>query len=280
MEVFTSWEQCARSQLNLQNLWFVSHTLTLVGTLLFTYHSFVSSNVYLQERFYKVSTLGSLFTYLIVLYRCFFEEQLVEFNEEKSEVIVKTQNISFTEFIKNENAQLLGYILLWNFTEQSIFKLAPFFIYSFLNLTSFVTMELFPENSLSIAILPLLNFLEIPLLIVASHFDLLVSGVLVRECWRLKNSYPFIIYSFIWLLRFETSEASRSSIGSMLRFIDIQLDQEAVPDFIKEQWIKFRQHSEMITPLEFQTNPKTMKPKDAKKATHGSDDSTDKSLDS
>lgn len=206
-----------KSQLHLQNLWVLSHMLTILGISFYLYGS-LSQNSETEFYAYKVGTMGSALTYLIVLYRVNFEEQVVEFNENKNEVIVKTRIMTMTEFVKNENAQLLGFVILWNFTPMSIIKLAPFFIYSSLNLTSFFTLEIIPNYSFSTALLPLLTYLEAPMLITASHFDLISFAVVIKECYQLSNVYPFIIFSFIWLLRYESSEACRSSFSFIISF--------------------------------------------------------------
>ncbi|KAH3676416.1 hypothetical protein WICMUC_002047 [Wickerhamomyces mucosus] len=179
----------------------------------------VSADILLEANAYKVSTLGSALTYLIVLYRANFEDKVVEFNEHKNEVIVKSKLMTMSEFVKNENAQLLGYVLLWNFTPRSLIKLVPFLIYSMLNLTSFLTSEVIPDYPFSLALIPLLNYLEVPLLIIASHFDIFSFFILFKECIDIQNAYPFIIFLLIWLLRYESSEACRSSFVKIWSFI-------------------------------------------------------------
>ncbi|KAH3684736.1 hypothetical protein WICPIJ_004267 [Wickerhamomyces pijperi] len=208
----------AIEQIHLQNLWVLSHLLTILGILFYLYGR-MSNNNELEYYSYKVGTMGSVLTYLIVLYRANFEEQIVEFNENKNEVTVKTKIMTMSEFVRNENAQLLGFVILWNFTPMSIIKLAPFFIYSGLNLTSFFTLEIIPDYSFSTALLPLLSYLEVPLLITASHFDLISFGVVLRESIEESNAYPFVIFSFIWLLRYESSEACRSSFNLIFSFV-------------------------------------------------------------
>lgn len=250
--IISSIELNLRSNLNLQNLWIVSHILTLIGTSLYVL-CLVRNNPDLSKKCYRISILSSLFTYLVVLQRSRIEEEVQIYENQR--VFVKTKYASLTNSLKNENAHLLGYIILWNFTKQSILKLIPFFIYSFLNISSFFILEVFPSSSLSIAVSPLLNFCEIPLLIVASYIDLFVIGVISKESFDDKDAYPFVIYFFIWLLRFENSEASRSSVGLIIRILDNYIfNSSLVSDSVKESWKQFRELLSEYFPLNNQNN--------------------------
>jgi hypothetical protein len=240
-------EELLKFQINLQKLWVLSHTLTLLGTLLYVF-AFLTSRERLQKNSYEVSILSSLFTYLIVLYQGSFEEE-VQFDDNQVKVIVKRNIFSLSDSVKNENAQLLGYILLWNVTQRSTLKLVPFFIYSSLNITNYFLLDLFSETAFSHAISPFLNYCEIPLLKIASFIDLLVFGVVGKETNISQNRYPLVIYTLIWLLRFENSEASRTSICMIVRFFDnLVYEKEIFPESVNEPWKSFRDYYHVYFP--------------------------------
>jgi len=207
----------------LQNFWALSHILTLVGTSLYLF-AIISKNEPLWKFCYKLSILGSIVTYAVVLYRSNFsiEQEIVELDETKTlmELVVETHRIPISDLLKNENAQLLGYALLWLVTPESFIKLLPFFIYSLINITTYLTTQIIPESALAAAVTPLLNYLEIPMLIGASHLDLVVFIVMLKQACISGSGYALFIYGFIWILRFESSEACRSSLNLCVKTCD------------------------------------------------------------
>lgn len=239
------------SILELQNLWAFSHVLTIFGTLTYVFTA-AAQNHLLSQFSYKLSVLGSIITYLVVLYRSNLtvNEEVIEVDESKKRiaVVVDTQRISISELLKNENAQLLGYALLWWVTPQSGFKILPFFIYSLLNITTFVTTQIIPESSLTAAITPLLNYIEVPMLIGASHLDLLIFVIMLKQSLVSQSGYALFIYTFIWVLRFETSEASRSSLNIIVRLLDDQVPKEDV--YLQKTWKTIRGGLNLFVPLE------------------------------
>lgn len=238
--------------LKLQNLWAFSHLLTILGTSTYLF-AIISNNYHLWVFSYKVAVLGSIITYLVVLYRSNLsvEEEVVDVDESKTrvELVVETQRISASELLKNENAQLLGYAILWWITPESVFKILPFYLYSSLNITTFITTQVIPESAFAVAITPLLNFLEIPMLIGASHLDLIVFAVMLKQALISGSGYAFFIYSFIWVLRFETSEASRTSLNTCVNLLDelISADHQS---FVYYNWRRCRWLLNKIVPLD------------------------------
>lgn len=238
--------------LELQNLWAFSHVLTIFGTLSYAFTAAAAQSHALSHLSYKLSVLGSIITYLVVLYRSnpTVNEEVIEVDESKNRiaVVVDTQRISISELLKNENAQLLGYALLWWVTPQSVVKILPFFLYSLLNITTFVTTQMIPESSLAFAITPLLNYLEVPMLIGASHLDLLIFVVMLKQALSSQSGYALFIYSFIWVLRFESSEASRSSLNIVIKLLDDRVPKEDVR--LYKLWKSVRWVLGLFVPLE------------------------------
>jgi hypothetical protein len=183
------------------------------------------------------------------MYRANFEEQLI-INDDKEEVIVKPKVMSVSELMQNENALLFGYVLLWDFTAESIIKLVPFVIYSMINISGFFIQELIPESQLSKALFPLFNYLELPLLITASHFDMIVMLQLANEAYDTRNAYPLVIYMWIWCLRFENSEISRSSVKAIVTFLDGLMCLNIIPMKLSFQYVEWRRRWTFMIPME------------------------------
>lgn len=254
---FSFVRQCARStgsflrsQTRLQNAWFVSHIATLLGFSLYTVALVDGTRGNLQLRSYALATSSMTLTFVIVMYRANFEEQLV-INGDREEEIVKPKVMGVSELMRDENALLFAYVLLWDFTARSIAKLVPFVVYSTINLSGFFLQELIPQSNLSAALLPLFNYFEMPLLILASHFDLIVMAQLVRESIETQNAYPLVIYCWIWLLRYENSEISRSSVKLIVTFIDGLLCLIIVPRKVAEAYVTWRRRWTFMIPVDY-----------------------------
>lgn len=245
---FAATDAYIRSQCHLQTFWSISHFITIIGSLLYVFALF-RDNTRLQHSSYKLTTWGTVTTYLIVLYRSNFEEQIVV-NEEKEEVILEPKVMCISELMKNENAQLLGYICLWIFTEATLIKLVPFFIYSLVNLSSYFTLDLIPNSGFSNALLPLLNYFELPLLSLASHFDLLAMSYLTKEAYSSGSAYPLVIYLCIWALRYENSEISRSSIKGIVTTIDQLFFMNFIPMRLQAEYALWRTYCTFMIPLD------------------------------
>lgn len=247
-------ETYLRSQLQLQNVWALSHVATIVGFVCYVY-ALAAGELELgglRESSYKLTMLSMTVTFVIVMYRANFEEQLV-INDNKEEVIVKPKVMSVRELIQNDNALLFATILLWNFTLESVLKLLPFVIYAMINLSSFFIQEVIPHRPLSRALLPLFDYLELPLLTVASHFDLLNMFSLFKESYESHNGYPSVIYFWVWCLRFESSEISRSSVKALFGFVDGIANLGLLPNRLHRRYIDWRVRWTFLIPMDYKS---------------------------
>ncbi|CCH41981.1 putative membrane protein [Wickerhamomyces ciferrii] len=226
----------------LQDFWATSHLITIFGTLIYLY-ALISNSQTLYHTSYRISMIGTIITYTIVLFRSNISvtEEEVSSNDDNTsrvELIIEPTRVSLSDLLKDENALLLGYALLWLFTPPSIIKILPFNLYSYLNLTTFITTEILPNTKFSEVFTPCLEYIEQPVLIFASHLDVLIYVIVLRDSLSSKDAYALFIFGFIWILRFESLKASRSSVRSILNSFDYLLSFE--PVYLYKIWKRLR----------------------------------------
>lgn len=221
--------------LSIQTIWAASHFFTIFGTQY--YFAGVVNGLMFDKtvKFYYGAISGSISTYLIVIYKTHTDKSIAgltdekgekeELEDEEEETREETATtFVFSNLLKDENTHLLIFTILWLFTPISILKLVPFYLYSVLNISSYFTELLFPNTALSEALLPLINYFEFPLLVIASYFEILNFILLSKECYLMNNYYPLVIFIVTWVLRFEVSKACYQSVYSIYETLDFVLE--------------------------------------------------------
>lgn len=186
----------------LQLSWITTHFLTIIGFLLYLYKG--------NTNWYSISSISCILTYVLVTYR-----QVILLLSRKS-----NGAIPFSTILKSENTHLLGMSILVSVSYRVWIKLITSFVYSYINLATLFMIDMYPNNGLTKALLPLYNYFEQPLLIGASIIDLSVSLVYLKEF--LFNGCPiylFIIYCMIFAVRFENSKTCQCSSKFLFNFV-------------------------------------------------------------
>lgn len=233
---------------SLQYLWVTSHSITLITTVCYVLRvSNLFTDAVPSQLLYRVSEVACVLTYTIVTYRRY--SLFISFLLKQEQNQVARRSVHLSEILKTENFHLLAFSLLWCSTNQNLFKLLPFTIYSVLNLSSFILNDLIPEYQISEALRPLMDYLENPLLILAAHIDGLVFGILIQECIEANSYYALVLYSLIWGLRVESSEASRCSLYTVLTIIDYFVYQDYSPEWLKNNWERIMRNITTLIPL-------------------------------
>lgn len=191
----------------LQSAWTATHTLTIFGGLGYIWYRMKLDSAYDVRALqcYNTIAISSTCVYLLVTYRhiCLLLIQ------------GKLDGIPFSIIMKSENTHLLGMSLLVLVSPCNAWKILSLFIYSFLNLSTYIMVDLFPESSLSDAMLPLLTYLEESLLITGAILDFLVIFVYFWDLLAGNTSYYVVVYSMIFCIRLENSESCRQAIKWM-----------------------------------------------------------------
>ncbi|KAG7809249.1 hypothetical protein KL921_003246 [Ogataea angusta] len=244
------WKRVSESVLNifpndsLQYIWIFSHFVTFLGAVMH-FCRFVSpaSLIFASVPWYNLSLAGSICTYSLVVYRRhILDPELMVATPSGS---VKSHQMDYhtvplAEILKSENTHLLVYACLWLTTPTNMLKIFPFAAYSLLNLTNYCIIEAFPKHPLSLAITPLVTYIEYPLLLFAAHVDLAVIGLLCKEANNLGSLYVLIFYIFVWGLRVEYSDASRLAVSNLLRFLDKAFNEDVLPHAVHKTWVLAR----------------------------------------
>ncbi|ODQ78894.1 hypothetical protein BABINDRAFT_162560 [Babjeviella inositovora NRRL Y-12698] len=242
---------------SLQHVWLISHAITLLSVFGYVFVSLDSATHSSTLRsWYLTADLATIITYSVVIYR----RHLVTTVRNLGSLSVATPGstyppvyrhtrIPLSEVLRSENAHLLAFGLLWLATPQNIIKLLPFACYSFLNLGHFLINECFSYSLLSAAIAPLLAYLEAPLLLGAAHTDIFIILILLKETVQNRSAFALFFYAFIWGLRLESSDASRSSLYSVLWAIDLFFNRRDVPVNVRESWVHVKTGITTLIPL-------------------------------
>ncbi|ODV96288.1 hypothetical protein PACTADRAFT_80329 [Pachysolen tannophilus NRRL Y-2460] len=259
---------------SLQYIWVFSHSVTLISTLFY-----LGCIVDAKKKgnnpnsfWYKAADLGAVFTYSVVLYRRYSLILQMSFSNNKEGMEEKQGNeevannsttltkIPLSEILKSENAHLLMFSLLWLSTPVNLLKILPFSLYSLLNLSHYLSIEILPDSQFSDAIIPLINYLETPMLVAASHLDILNFLVLGKECFKFKNGYSLALYTLTWCLRLETSEATRYSFHNIIAAIDYLVENSTfLPKSIKNCWLtNLRKSITTLIPLNIVSDEKNI----------------------
>ncbi|ODV58032.1 uncharacterized protein ASCRUDRAFT_72896 [Ascoidea rubescens DSM 1968] len=231
--------------LTLKYVWGISHFITIIGTIGYFLTIFNFSKLNLIEPIYFKPTiwyysadLGAILTYSIVIF--------ISINNSMPELVPFT----LSKFLKFENSHLLSFAMLWLFTPITIFKILPFTLYSLLNLSNYLAVEVFPDSSLAELMNSLIEILETPLLLMAAHLDLILFPIILMQSINQQNFYPYVIYSIIWCLRIESSEVSKTSLYCLIHTIDNWVQSSSYVDkYSYEKWTVFRTFMDRQLPL-------------------------------
>lgn len=231
--------------LTLKYIWGISHCITIIGTVgyfltIFNFNKANSSEpIYLKPTiWYYSADIGAILTYSIVIF--------ISINNSMPELVPFT----LSKFLKFENSHLLSFAILWLFTPITIFKILPFTLYSLLNLSNYLAVEIFPESSMAELMNSLIEILETPLLLMAAHLDLLLFPIILVQSTKQQNLYPYVIYTIIWCLRIESSEVSKTSLYCLIHTIDNWIENSRYVDrFSYEKWVVFKTFMDRQLPL-------------------------------
>ncbi|KAG0689617.1 hypothetical protein C6P40_004776 [Pichia californica] len=182
---------------------------------------------------YKLTNYCCILTYSIVIYKRYLCDENINKNEFESNTLI-------SYILKTENVQLIISAFLWTVTEESFFKLVPFAIYATLNLSCFLVFEAYPQTQFSISLAPFISFIKNPCLIFSAFIDIFIIGLLFHESFKKNSYYVFFLYSFIWCLKMDNSEASRIALFKILKVVDIIFRNQMVPKKINQSWLCFR----------------------------------------
>lgn len=213
----------------LQLLWFATHALTIISFIVYSFIYMGARETFLSRiPWYRVSNYSCIITYSVVIYKRYLCKQKIENNINESVLI--------SYVLKTENVQLIICASLWCFTKESVFKLFPFFTYSFLNIACFFVFEIYPEAPFSVALAPLICYIREPLLVSSGIVDIINIGILAFEAFHSKSVYSLFLYTFVWGLKIENSEASRIALYKFLNLFEILFINTYIPSQIQNKW--------------------------------------------
>lgn len=217
-----------------QLVWLISHIITILGFLIYFICIFNPEKQYLSIfPSYKLTNYSCILTYIIVIYKRYLCDEIIEQKTTDNKTLI-------SYILKTENVQIIIFAFLWIVTKASIFKLIPFVIYSFLNVSCFLVFEAFPETQFSLSLAPFINYIKNPLLIFSALIDIFVIGLLLYEAFQNNSYYAFFLYVFIWCLRMDNSDASRIAIFNIIQLIDKLLKNKLVPFRVRHAWLCFK----------------------------------------
>lgn len=213
-----------------QLLWFIAHVNTLLGFVMYVTCLLNPGKKFLEiMSWYKITNISCILTYSIVIYKRYLCDDSIE-------RIEAGNNIFISYILKTENAQLIISAILWSVTEESIFKLIPFVIYSILNISCFFVFDAYPNETFSVALAPFICYIKDPSLVFSAFNDVAVIGILLNESYYSNSYYAFFLYVFIWGLKVENSEASRIALYKIVQFFDTILTNSYVPLKLRLGW--------------------------------------------
>lgn len=218
-----------------QLLWFLSHINTLLGFFMYSAWVFNPEKHFLSViPWYKLTNYSCILTYTIVIYKRYLCEETFEQNEAGGRILI-------SYILKTENVQLIISAFLWTVTNESFFKLVPFAIYSILNISCFLVFEAYPQSHFSVALAPFISYIKNPCLIFSAFVDIFIIGLLLNESYHNNSYYVFFLYTFVWGLKMDNSEASRIAVYKIMKVIDLGFNHKFVPYKITHYWVCFKQ---------------------------------------
>lgn len=218
-----------------QLLWFLSHINTLLGFFMYSAWVFNPEKHFLSViPWYKLTNYSCILTYTIVIYKRYLCEETFEQNEAGGRILI-------SYILKTENVQLIISAFLWTVTNESFFKLVPFATYSILNISCFLVFEAYPQSPFSVSLAPFISYIKNPCLVFSAFIDIFIIGLLLDESYHNNSYYVFFLYTFIWGLKLDNSEASRIAVYKIIKVIDLGFNHTLVPDKITHYWVCFKQ---------------------------------------
>lgn len=245
------WLDATCFQDELQLCWFLTHTFTVICFMFYNIVLFNPEKPYLNLLpWYQISNYSCILTYSIVIYKRYLCENKIDEKEIDG-------NILISYILKTENVQLIICASLWTFTQESVMKLIPFFIYSILNLSCFFVFETYPEAPFSLALAPLICYIRNPFLVFSGLIDIAIIGVLVKEAIENNTYYSLFLYTFIWGLKMENSDASRLALYKCMELIDAILINHYIPEKVQNIWRQIKTQFCQLLSISTKSNSNT-----------------------
>lgn len=190
----------------LEMSWLACHVINIiasVGLLIGVFKSYWDMN-FLHFMFNWANNI----IYLIV---CFRHLSLIN----SKETDPTDKEIPLAPLFKSENYLLLGISMLMTYTNPSLFKLIPFFLYSLFNVNITLFKPVWEDPILSRKFLPYLGKFEDFVCFTSSFIDIFNISIYLYE-WFRYDSKGILIYIFIMAFRLETSEYLRAVVLMMV----------------------------------------------------------------
>lgn len=230
-----------------QLLWFLSHINTLLGFFMYSTWVFNPEKHYLSViPWYKLTNYSCILTYTIVIYKRYLCEENVDQNDAGGRILI-------SYILKTENVQLIISAFLWTVTNESFFKLVPFAIYSILNISCFLVFEAYPQAPFSVSLAPFISYIKNPCLVFSAFVDIFIIVLLLKESYSSNSYYVFFLYTFIWMLKMDNSEASRIAVYKIIKLLDSGFSHNFVPLKITQYWIYLKQRIFRLLSISFET---------------------------
>ncbi|CCE82888.1 Piso0_002644 [Millerozyma farinosa CBS 7064] len=252
------------SLFSLHTLWFTAHFFTILGTTGYLNHT-LRSNL-LNERggslWYSITICSCVTTYALVIYRymtLLLSHSTKAKNQNERDSFLLTESL-FTEsaiegiiplaaILKSEDMYLLGFAVLALSSEENIFKTLSFFIYSFINLSLYLVNDLYQNASFSVAIAPLVNYVEEPLLLVAANMDFVTMFVYIKESLVKSQPYCLVLYTIGFCLKMESSTYSRIALHKILQNLTKIMIHSHLPVTLLGKWQKVIDFLAVLVPV-------------------------------
>ncbi|KAK6464978.1 hypothetical protein DFJ63DRAFT_332421 [Scheffersomyces coipomensis] len=217
--------------------WISSHLLTIIGTVLYSFNLFGNTSIPPVHDFqldyqinwlicwYALSVSGSMLAYALVLYHHYLiilnssgSNELLNDNDNDQQD-QNEKEITLIKILNSENTPLLGISILTLFTPINITKLFPSTIYSLLNISSYILIELYPKTKLFELTFPLFVIVENKLLLMAAILELFNFFIyLTHSLFNKTHSYSTILYLMLICLKIQNSYYSCLAIKYVFQF--------------------------------------------------------------
>lgn len=187
---------------NDKSAWAAMHSLTLFCFFMdVALTAFGQNTLIASWPWYKLANTSIIATYIMVIYN-------------------NHSNWGIT--LNSEDFFLMIHATIWVFSPQIIIKLLPFAIYSSLNIAHFLMLDLYPKDQLTIAALPLLNYLEPTLMLATAFLDIILIFVLVIESFIQNSYWGLAFYTYTWALKALSSEHSKNAFIQLIHLHQIR----------------------------------------------------------
>lgn len=252
------------SLFSLQTLWFTVHFFTISGTTGYLNHA-LRTNLFNEmggTLWYNVAIYSCVITYALVIYRhmtLLLTHSKKAKNQNDRDGFLLSENlltestiegiIPLAAILKSEDMYLLGFAVLALSSEENIFKILSFFIYSCINLLLFLVNDVYQNAPFSVAIAPLVNYLEEPLLLVAANMDFVIMLVYIKESLVKSQPYFFVLYTIGFCLKMESSTYSRIALHKMLQILTKVVVHSHLPLTLLEKWQKVVDFLAVLVPV-------------------------------